>query len=114
MLAVTPESNRWLEGNKRLAANNAAISALGTCRWTLPDGTEMDRAILPNDGFAVLQRRPGGRWRLVRARGDYWRYVNYAEDTPEGRRIHTADALGEPERLSDGIFVWPEHTAPPS
>ena len=36
------------------------------------------------------------------------RYVNYAEDTLEGRRLYTADALGEPERLPDGTFVWPE------
>ena len=92
-LTVTHEAHRWLE-RRKWAGGNLTISPLGTIRHTRKDGTELDIAALPQGGYAVLVRKPGEtRWRLSRAKGEYWRYVNAATDTrPDG---------------TPGRIIWP-------
>jgi len=74
------------------------ISPLRTIRWTNSAGTELDLAALPDGGYCVLERKPGGHWRVARAKGEYWRYVNYASDTlPDGtpgRVLYSPDIFG--------------------
>ncbi|MBI4657388.1 MAG: TIR domain-containing protein [Verrucomicrobia bacterium] len=92
-LEVPMEAHRWLERGVR-ASGNLMISLLGTIRYTRSDGTELDIAALPDGGYAVLMRKPGEtRWRLARAKGEYWRYVNGVTDTrPDG---------------TPGRIIWP-------
>ncbi len=74
---------------------NWTISPFGTILFKNSDGSELDIASLPDGGYAVLEKAPGEtRWRLARAKGEYWRYVNYATDGPEGRVLWSADVLG--------------------
>ncbi len=75
-----------------------------TLRISKEDGSEFDIAALPDGGYAVLERASGEtHWRLARAKGEYWRYVNYVSDTlPDGtpgRVLYSADVLGEVPEL---------------
>ena len=102
-IEVTEEARSWLENSREGKARSVSISALRTIQWTNSAGTELDLAPLPEGGYAVLAREPGAPWRLVRAKGDYWRYVNYATDTrPDGtpgRTLYSPDLFGPvPER----------------
>jgi hypothetical protein len=49
---------------------------------------------MPDDGYIILRKRPGENWRLAKAKGDYWRYVNCYVDGPSGRTLYS---VGEPE-----------------
>ncbi len=74
---------------------NWTISPFGTILVKNSNGSELDIASLPDGGYAVLEKASGETcWRLVRAKGEYWRYVNYATDGPEGRVLWSADVLG--------------------
>jgi hypothetical protein len=42
----------------------------------------------------MLRKRPGQNWRLAKAKGDSWRYVNQYVDGPNGRVLYS---IGEPE-----------------
>ncbi len=70
------------------------VSRWGTIRITRRDGTELDIAALPDDGYIILRKSPGENWRLAKAKGDYWRYVNCYIDGPNGRTLYS---VGEPE-----------------
>jgi len=72
----------------------ATTSLAQTALVTRPDGTELDIAALPDNGFIILRKRPGENWRLAKAKGDYWRYVNCYVDGPNGRTLYS---VGEPE-----------------
>ena len=94
-LEETYEDARLLSKRGGRAEERLSISPLGTLRRQRPDGTELDIAALPDGGYAVLEKAPGAaHWRLARARGEYWRYVNYAADTPKGRVLYSADLAG--------------------
>lgn len=115
-LPVTDAARRLLrDGSKsEHPGRHLTISPLDTMRWTNPDGVEFDTALLPDGGFITLERQhagdpatPQSPWRFACARGEYWRHVLCAEDTPPGRTLHSADALGTPQRtLPDGTLIW--------
>ena len=102
-IEVTAEARNWFENRQENGSQNVFTSSFDTILWTNSTGTELDLAPLPEGGYAVLAREPGAPWRLVRAKGDYWRYVNYATDTrPDGtpgRTLYSPDLFGPvPER----------------
>jgi WD40 repeat protein len=75
---------------------NLSVSPTGTVRVKRMDGMEVDIEQQRNGDYAVLEKAPGKKnWRLARAKGEYWRYVNYATDEPEGRVLWSADVLGQ-------------------
>jgi WD40 repeat protein len=70
-------------------------SAVGTILHRTAEGKELDIATLPDGGYVVLERpNEDSPWKVARAKGDYWRYVNYAMARPEGPVLWSADALG--------------------
>lgn len=74
---------------------NLLLSPAGTVRTARTDGIELDIEQQRDGDYAVLEKISGqSQWRLCRAKGEYWRYVNYATDGPEGRVLWSADALG--------------------
>jgi predicted NACHT family NTPase len=93
-LEVLEEDRKLLEREKAGSDIECARSELGTIRRQA-DGKELDIAALADGGYAVLERAAGEtRWRLARAKGEYWRYVNHATDGPEGRILWSADVFG--------------------
>jgi hypothetical protein len=83
-------------GSRGRAGNVIRATPLGTILQTLPSNQgERDIAALPDGGYCVLEKKPGGQWRIARAKGEYWRYVNYASDTrpdgTSGRVLYLAD-----------------------
>lgn len=72
-----------------------SLSPVGTVRVKRADGTKVDIEQERSDDYAVLEKAPGeSQWRIARAKGEYWRYVNYATDGSEGRVLWSADVLG--------------------
>ena len=87
-LIVTPDDGKLL--NER-----GCHEVSDTLHHITPSGKELDIAALPDGGYIVLERtNVSAPWKIARAKGDYWRYVNYATDGPEGRVLWSADALG--------------------
>jgi len=80
--------------DEELLSKQRARSHSKTIHHLLPSGKELDIATIPG-GFVVLERPSSDApWKIARARGDYWRYVNYATDGPAGRMLWSADVLG--------------------
>jgi len=74
---------------------NLNTSPFGTVRPLVSDPLKLDIFEDRKGNYAVLERKQGNdHWRLARAKGEYWRYVNYATDGPEGRVLWSADTLG--------------------
>lgn len=71
------------------------VTAMGGIRHRTPAGVELDIQTLPDGGDVVLEKSSAeAPWRIARAKGEYWRYVNYATDGPEGCVLWSADSLG--------------------
>lgn len=71
------------------------VSQFGTILFKRADGLELDIAALPDGGYVVLEKSTtDAQWKIARAKGEYWRYVNYATEGPEGRVLWSADVLG--------------------
>jgi WD40 repeat protein len=70
------------------AVSPYSITHHGTALVTRADGVELDFAHLPGGHYAVLKREQGGRWEFWKGTGEYWRYVHYVEETPDGPKLH--------------------------
>lgn len=94
-MEVTEDDRRCLQILRETDGDNWFISPLRTIKYQRPDGTKLDIAVLPDGGYVVLEKPAADApWKIARAKGEYWRYVNYATDGPEGRVLWSADALG--------------------
>jgi len=93
--AETGQSLDLTEADQKLLEEKDEESPSDTLHHITPSGKELDIAALPDGGYVVLEKATAtAPWRIARAKGDYWHYVNYATDGPEGRTLWSADALG--------------------
>lgn len=92
---IEPEDVAHFQKGMLSCGFNLALSPFGTMRPLASDARELDIFEDKNGNYAVLERNgDDDHWRLARAKGEYWRYVNYATDGPEGRVLWSADVLG--------------------
>ncbi len=93
--AETGRSLDLTAADQKLLEEKDEESPSDTLHHITPSGKELEIAALPDGGYVVLEKATAtAPWRIARGKGDYWRYVNYATDGPEGRTLWSADALG--------------------